>query len=227
MDEGSAQRPTESLMVALLLTLTGGFLDAFSFVGHGRVFANSMTGNIVFLGIALADRDPALALQRFLPILAFVCGVFFAHVVRLYRPDDSQRDAGRLALVIEIGMLVLVALLPDGFANAWIVLGIAFTAALQSSIFGRVNGLSYNSTMTTGNLRHFAELLFSGSIPRRDRSQLRLAGQLGAVCLGFFLGALAGAALTPAFGNRSLLVPIAVLLAVLGLVTRARAVAQP
>jgi hypothetical protein len=30
--------------VALLLTLSGGFLDAFTFVGHGKVFANSMSG---------------------------------------------------------------------------------------------------------------------------------------------------------------------------------------
>ena len=37
--------------VAALLTFSGGFLDVFTYVGHGHVFANTMTGNIVFLGM--------------------------------------------------------------------------------------------------------------------------------------------------------------------------------
>jgi uncharacterized membrane protein YoaK (UPF0700 family) len=39
-----------SLLQATPLAATGSYLDAFTFVGKGRVFANSMTGNVVIMG---------------------------------------------------------------------------------------------------------------------------------------------------------------------------------
>ena len=38
---------SESLAIGLLLALTGGFLDAYTYVARGRVFANAQTGNIL------------------------------------------------------------------------------------------------------------------------------------------------------------------------------------
>ncbi|MFP3616894.1 DUF1275 family protein, partial [Paraburkholderia sp. SIMBA_050] len=48
MDLDGASR---NLTVAALLTLSGGYLDAYTYVGHGHVFANTMTGNVALLGI--------------------------------------------------------------------------------------------------------------------------------------------------------------------------------
>src|SRR6187402_1432230 len=42
--------PEASVLLATLVSFSGGFLDAFTYVGHGRVFANAMTGNVVLLG---------------------------------------------------------------------------------------------------------------------------------------------------------------------------------
>ena len=43
------------LAVALLvLTFSTGLIDAVSFVGLGKVFTANMTGNVVFLGFAIA-----------------------------------------------------------------------------------------------------------------------------------------------------------------------------
>src|SRR6185437_11215017 len=43
--------PESSVAVACLLSLSGGFLDAFTYIGHGGVFANAMTGNVVLMGV--------------------------------------------------------------------------------------------------------------------------------------------------------------------------------
>ena len=40
-----------TLGIGSLLASAGGFLDGFTYVGHGHVFANAMTGNVVLLGI--------------------------------------------------------------------------------------------------------------------------------------------------------------------------------
>ena len=46
-----------SLIVAMLLTAAGGFLDAFSYLGEGHVFANVMTANLVLSAISLVHSD--------------------------------------------------------------------------------------------------------------------------------------------------------------------------
>jgi uncharacterized membrane protein YoaK (UPF0700 family) len=45
------------ILFALLLGTTGGFLDAVVYLNHGHVFANAMTGNVIFLGIAAIGRN--------------------------------------------------------------------------------------------------------------------------------------------------------------------------
>ena len=42
--------PTKALPVGVVLTLAGGFQDAYSYNCRGQVFANAQTGNIVLLG---------------------------------------------------------------------------------------------------------------------------------------------------------------------------------
>ena len=43
-------QPSESLAVGFLLALTGGLLDAYSYLNRGEVFATAETGNIVLMG---------------------------------------------------------------------------------------------------------------------------------------------------------------------------------
>jgi uncharacterized membrane protein YoaK (UPF0700 family) len=47
----------DALPDAMLLATTGGLLDAVVYLNHGHVFANAMTGNVIFLGIAVLGRD--------------------------------------------------------------------------------------------------------------------------------------------------------------------------
>jgi uncharacterized membrane protein YoaK (UPF0700 family) len=201
----------------VLLTFAGGYLDAFTFVGHGHVFANSMTGNVVLLGISLTRGEWAAALSRLWPILAFLAGVFLAHVVRLRSDARHPLRACLLALSLELGLLAVVAVLPAGFPDVPIVLGIALMGALQSTIFGKLEGQAYNSTMTTGNLRKFAECFYAGVYPQRDPAALHQARLFATVCCCFLLGAVAGALATPVLGNVAALVPLLALAAVLAM----------
>ena len=49
-----APDPEATLGAALVLSFVGGFLDVFTFIGHGGVFANAQTGNAILLGSELA-----------------------------------------------------------------------------------------------------------------------------------------------------------------------------
>ena len=58
---------SESLPVGLLLALAGGILDSYTYLNRGQVFATAETGNLVLLGIHLAQGE----LGR---VLSFVAG---------------------------------------------------------------------------------------------------------------------------------------------------------
>ena len=64
----------DTLPTGLLLAGAGGFLDAYTFVGRGGVFANAQTGNIVLLAVAAGERHWSAALLHVPPILAFMLG---------------------------------------------------------------------------------------------------------------------------------------------------------
>ncbi len=201
--------PESALTIACLLSLSGGFLDAFTYVGHGGVFANAMTGNIILMGVSAAAGHWRQALHHLPPLFAFMAGVFLAQAIRL--PRLGARWPALLSLILEIIVLAMIAFLPRDFSDTWIVLSISFVAALQNSSFTRVRGLSYNSVMTTGNLRRFAEGLFTGLVPRRDPEILEQAGVFGAICLAFLVGALIGALATGWLRNAALVIPVMVL----------------
>ena len=173
-----------SLLMAALLAAVGGFLDAFTYFGHGRVFANAMSGNIVLLGAFAAARDWRQGFRHLTPIAAFLLGVATAQLPRLPAIRKFITDAAPAALAVEIAFLMAAGFYPENSPDVPLVLGISFVAALQSSTFDRVHEWSYSSTMTTGNLRHLAKrhsgLCSSGRIPRPCT---RLGSLVRFVCL--------------------------------------------
>ena len=73
---------SESMLMGVLLTLAGGFQDAYSYICRDRVFANAQTGNLVLLGKNLAEGNLPAALRYFFPLAAFAGGIYLAGWVR-------------------------------------------------------------------------------------------------------------------------------------------------
>ena len=55
MTEKQNRQMSESFLIGALLAVVGGFLDAYTYLLRGGVFANAQTGNIVLLGLNLAQ----------------------------------------------------------------------------------------------------------------------------------------------------------------------------
>ncbi|MBH1937400.1 DUF1275 domain-containing protein [Streptomyces sp. AV19] len=70
----------------VLLTVTGGMLDAISFLGLGQVFVGMMTGNVITFGFALGGAPHFTEAGPLLALLGFAAGVAStARVVRRRR----------------------------------------------------------------------------------------------------------------------------------------------
>lgn len=196
----------ESLLVAVSLSLAGGYLDAFTWLVHDGVLANAQTANVVLLGVYAATGNHAQAVHHVPPILAFVVGVFVASALHQRLPHSRQ-----ISLIVEITMLVLVMWLHLRLPEVAGILGISFAAALQTTAFVKVEGWSYSSVMTTGNLRQSAEALYAGLRGTGDPVHFRRAWVFAALCFSFGFGAVMGAFLTSMGGVAALVVPIGLL----------------
>ena len=58
-----------SLPVGILLALAGGFMDAYSYMARGHVFANAQTGNILLFAVAVSEGRPGDSLRYLLPVV--------------------------------------------------------------------------------------------------------------------------------------------------------------
>jgi hypothetical protein len=81
----------DALPHAMLLATAGGLLDAIVYLLHGHVFANAMTGNIVFLGIATISRTWSDIIPHLAPLAGFFAGGLTSKYLRtrLGRPPAS------------------------------------------------------------------------------------------------------------------------------------------
>jgi uncharacterized membrane protein YoaK (UPF0700 family) len=204
MKRASASEPAP-LHLGALLAASGGFLDAFTFVGHGGVFANAMTGNVVLTGVDVLQGNVGDVGRHLPAILAFLLGVFTAQAILSARATAVLRRPRLVCLGTEIIFVGAAAWYPAAWYDLPLIIGIAYVAAIQNSAFTKLGPWSFNSVVTTGNLRHFAESLFHATV-MKDRGESAAAASFGAICLCFFLGAAIGAACTPPLGNHALLV---------------------
>jgi len=202
-----------SLCDAVLLASTGGLLDAIVYLNHGHVFANAMTGNVIFLGIAVLGHQWREVIPHVIPILGFFAGVTTSRHLR-----SRSKHAAIIGLAFEIVALFALGWLPLSFPHMAFTAIIAYVAALQVASFRRVDRFSFNSTFVTGNLRDAIEGLYDTLAPstapevrEKGRSQ---AFDLGLICLCFLAGAVTGAWAAPRFGNHGLWIAEPLLLAV-------------
>ena len=66
---------SETLKIGILLALSGGFMDAYSYLCRGEVFANAQTGNMLLFGVHLSSGEWQEALRYAFPVLAFAAGI--------------------------------------------------------------------------------------------------------------------------------------------------------
>ncbi|HEY2203641.1 MAG TPA: YoaK family protein [Pseudonocardia sp.] len=147
-------------MLLLLLTSATGVIDAVSILALGRVFVANMTGNVVFLGIALAHA-PGFSLTASVAALAgFLLGAFGGGVVLRHRDGHRGRllrdmGAGELALVVAAFLLTAVASM-TGVVVAVVAGLLAVAMGLQNTAARRLAVPDLTTTVLTMTLTGIA-----------------------------------------------------------------------
>lgn len=205
-----SRQMSEAFRTTVFLTLSGGFQDAYTYMGRGKVFANAQTGNIVLMATNFCEGDFAKALRYLLPLLAFAAGVYFAEGIRNRYHLMERFHWRQLILLIEIALLFVVGFIPnnlDWLANMLV----SFVCAMQVQSFRKVHGNAYASTMCIGNMRSGMESLVV-YFHLHDKKVLHKALHYFGVILLFAIGAGVGAHCVAVFGNKTIWFSCALLL---------------
>ena len=195
-------QPSESFTLGILLAISGGFWDTYTYILRGEVFANAETGNIVLLGINIATGNFKNAINYLVPILAFALGVFIIGLIRRRFRDISVFHWRHIIITIEILIVFCVGFMPEALNHLVNVL-VSFVCAMQVATFKKVWDCPCATTMCTGNLRSCTENLFQ-YLNTKDKKFLRKSFTYFGVIMFFILGALLGTVCSLTFGIKAI-----------------------
>ncbi|MCR5704868.1 MAG: DUF1275 domain-containing protein [Eubacterium sp.] len=199
----TAKQMSESIWLGMVLALSGGFMDAYSYLCRDEVFANAQTGNILLFGIHLVNREFHLALHYLSPVIAFTIGIILADIVRHKTSELQQIHWRQVAVLMEAVILFAVAMIPLG----WSLLAnslTSFACGIQVESFRSIHGNGIATTMCIGNLRSGTQNL-NEYILTKEKSNLRKAGLYFGIILFFVIGAIMGSLLIKVFTEKAIL----------------------
>ncbi|MCI8652015.1 MAG: DUF1275 domain-containing protein [Oscillospiraceae bacterium] len=207
----------EALPLGIILALSGGLLDAYTYLIRGGVFSSMQTGNMLQVALKLMQGEPLRALHYIPPILAFAMGIWAAEAAISAWKGRGDIPWRQLTLGVEILLVTVTAFLPESMELLANML-VAFVSAVQVESFRKVEGNPFASTMCTGNLRSGSEQLFR-YWETRDKKALSSAGCYFIVIAAFIASAAAGVPLCAALGQKACLVCAGILLVSLCVLT--------
>lgn len=202
---------SESKRLTFLLAASGGLMDVYTYIFRGGVFANAQTGNILLLGVNLAEGNYQKALHYFFPVTAFIFGIVLAEFIRRFCAKDGFLHWRQLTVLLECIVLFFVGFFPQQYnlpANALVSLA----CGIQVESFRKVKGNSSATTMCIGNLRSgtqaICDFLFT-----RDKRYLFKGMIYYGIILSFTLGAVLGNIIITFLTQRTIWCSSALLLA--------------
>jgi uncharacterized membrane protein YoaK (UPF0700 family) len=188
--------PRRRHALVLALTVASGATDVIGFLALGQAFTSVMTGNLVLLGISLAENDGTLARHIVTAIVCFIAGcVFGGRLAGVAVPGQPlwPRAVTRALLVESVFFLAfavawwLNAAAPTGAVQLALLAVNAVALGIQSSAVQRLGVSGLSTTYMTGTLTTLVVRLASGGRLRHVRDSMQI---LASLIVGAVLAAL-------------------------------------
>lgn len=195
--------PWERPMFMMIITIVGGYMNGYTYITRHNILSNMHTANMSKLGINIALGQWQDALSYFIPIVACILGATFSELVRtLLIRHKFRGDWRKLALVLEAIALFFIGLLPTSFPDIIVTNLVSFFMGYQLCLFRDCLGISFNTTICTGNIRNVGQLLYNAS---DEKSKDSLGKLIIFTCLtfSFAVGAIPGTLISIAINTKA------------------------
>ena len=200
----ASKQISESLPIMILLTLSGGFMDAYSYLCRGEVFANAQTGNILLFGVNLSMGHWSKTLQYVCPVLAFAIGIAAAQCARRKFTNRKHFHWRQIIVFCEAAILFGVMFIPQEFnllANS--LTSLACGAQVES--FRKIQGSGMATTMCIGNLRMATQSICDYWFTK-DKTAMEKGFLFFGIIAIFTIGAIMGNVSVRLFSEKAILV---------------------
>lgn len=172
-------------LIAILLSITSGGIDAYTFIEQGGVFAGLQTGNSILFGISLANHEFDQSLKYIFSIIFFALGIVIIKVMQ--RKLDSINIRKVIIMFYEIVVIMIVGLLVKNTSSVLIVGLLSLVSAAQLQEFKLLKGNPFNPLMMTGNISKIANNAYLALVDHDKKAQLLLMDTI-MVITSFILG---------------------------------------
>lgn len=172
-------------LIAILLAITSGGIDAYTFIEQGGVFAGLQTGNSILFGISLANHEFDQSLKYIFSIIFFALGIVIIKVMQ--RKLDSINIRKVIIMFYEIVVIMIVGLLVKNTSSVLIVGLLSLVSAAQLQEFKLLKGNPFNPLMMTGNISKIANNAYLALVDHDKKAQSLLMDTI-MVITSFILG---------------------------------------
>lgn len=133
-----------SIIIGMILAISGGFMNTYSYLCNGGVFASMQTGNILLLAINITNGNISGLLQYICPILLFIVGIIISSIISKYE----------MMILFEIMILIIVCYIENNIIASSLI---SLVCGIQLNGFDTI--CNNTTTMCTGNLRNIIKYL--------------------------------------------------------------------
>ena len=164
------------MFISIILAISGGFMNTYSYICNGGVFASMQTGNILLLTINITNGNISGLLQYICPLILFIVGIIISSIINKYD----------IMILFEVMILIIVCYIENNIIASSLI---SIVCGVQLNGFGAI--CNNTTTMCTGNLRYMIKYLCSYAL-NRDISTLHKSITSCLLVSSFVIGTIIG-----------------------------------
>ena len=193
IDPAKAERDRSLPPLLFVLTVVTGLVDAVSYLKLGHVFVANMTGNVVFLGFAVAGAQDFSISASLLAIGAFLIGALAGGRLGSGMAEHRTRFFV-IAILVKLGLVgvafvVAIATVDGDLPRYGLIVLLALAMGLQNAAARFLAIPDLTTTVLTLTLTGLAadSTLAGGNNPRAGRRLLATGSMFVGAAVGAFL----------------------------------------
>lgn len=177
------ERDRLELYLHFSLSLTGGFMGAYSLINRTGIFGSAQTSNLIHSVMDLLARNWIGLLFRLAALFLFVMAIMAAALL----PRFCKVNLRLGCILLELLVVIALGIFPEDMNPMTALYPVFFIMALQWCVFGNVKGHVCSTIFSTNNLKQFVTSLCEYCCDK-NKEQLEKAKIYGGILLFYHLG---------------------------------------
>ncbi len=213
---GERRTHLHNVRLAVLLSLTAGFINGEGFLGFA-VFTTNVTGHAAIFAEHIYSEDWTASLVVALWMLLFLAGAFFSGFI-IDIIGENQRYSNLIPISIELAILITIGIWGNHYKESWVVRqtftgSLLFAMGLQNALVTKISNSVVRTTHLTGTFTDLGiELALLKFVEREKRPELKSSIWLKIIIISFFIiGVIGGTYTFGRFKYHSFWVPAFIL----------------